>query len=535
MYQVHFKEDVPYDDTYGLHTGDPQQDLEYEKQRQHSSLVPEAVQSFLQFFQKAINEQDIFEIENHYENGWNRLTERMYRTDPWPEAELIEKIVNHDSLFLILYKELYYRHIYARVSQGPDQDQRFKSYYNYCDLFNYILNADSPVPLQLPNQWLWDIIDEFIYQYQTFSQYRSKMSKKTEEDIEILKSSPKIWNVHSVLNVLHSLVDKSRINEQLAAYNNGADQETVLKIGGEFGASPMYKMLGYFSIIGLLRLHSLLGDYHQALSVMTNIDISKKSSVMARVPECQITTYYYIGFSYLMMRRYQDAINTFSSILTHIQRTKNSLQQRSSQFKIDMISKQTDQMYNLLAICVTLYPVRIDESLSRQMIEKTGEEKRARMQRGEKGAFEEAFSFACPKFVSPVAPNYGAGPVNLHKEPMNHQLAVFLEEVDQQALLPTIRSYLKLYSTMPVDKLADFLDMPPHDLRAELMCLKHKMKNSQSDSQTSQEQNQLEVDFYIDGDMIHIADTKIERGYADYFIEQILNFEKLNKHVSALR
>ena len=44
----------------------------------------------------------------------------------------------------------------------------------------------------------------------------------------------------------------------------------------------------------------------------------------------------------------------------------------------------------------------------------------------DKGAFEEAFSFACPKFVSPVAPNYNAGPVNLHKEPMNHQLMVFI-------------------------------------------------------------------------------------------------------------
>lgn len=25
-------------------------------------------------------------------------------------------------------------------------------------------DTDEPVPLSLPNQWLWDIIDEFIYQ-----------------------------------------------------------------------------------------------------------------------------------------------------------------------------------------------------------------------------------------------------------------------------------------------------------------------------------------------------------------------------------
>lgn len=49
-------------------------------------------------------------------------------------------------------------------------------------------------------------------------------------------------------------------------------------VSGDFGASPMYKMLGYFSIIGLLRLHSLLGDYHQALTIMKNIDVTKKVS-----------------------------------------------------------------------------------------------------------------------------------------------------------------------------------------------------------------------------------------------------------------
>ena len=30
-----------------------------------------------------------------------------------------------------------------------------------------------------------------------------------------------IWNVHSVLNVLHSLVDKSNINRQLEVYTSG--------------------------------------------------------------------------------------------------------------------------------------------------------------------------------------------------------------------------------------------------------------------------------------------------------------------------
>ncbi len=35
-------------------------------------------------------------------------------------------------------------------------------------------------------------------------------------------------------------------------------------------------MLGYFSIIGLLRVHCLLGDYTLALKMMDNIELNKK-------------------------------------------------------------------------------------------------------------------------------------------------------------------------------------------------------------------------------------------------------------------
>lgn len=41
-------------------------------------------------------------------------------------------------VFLILYQELYYRHIYAQGT--PNIEQRLGSFFNYCNLFNYILS-----------------------------------------------------------------------------------------------------------------------------------------------------------------------------------------------------------------------------------------------------------------------------------------------------------------------------------------------------------------------------------------------------------
>ena len=40
---------------------------------------------------------------------------------------------------------------------------------------------------------------------------------------------------------------------------------------------------------------------------------------------------YYVGFAYMMMRRYADAIRTFSSVLLYLQRAKQLFQSRTYQ------------------------------------------------------------------------------------------------------------------------------------------------------------------------------------------------------------
>jgi len=166
-----------------------------------------------------------------------------------------------------------------------------------------------------------------------------------------------VWSILCILNVLHSLVDISNIKKQLEAISQGVDPQTV---AGDFGKLSFYKMLGYFSLVGLLRVHSLLGDYYQAIKVLEPIEIHKKSAY-SHIPACQISTSYYVGFAYMMMRRYADAIRTFSDILLYIQRTKQLYSTRS--YQNDQINKQAEQMYHLLAICLVLHPQCIDESI----------------------------------------------------------------------------------------------------------------------------------------------------------------------------
>ena len=63
-------------------------------------------------------------------------------------------------------------------------------------------------------------------------------------------------------------------------------------------------MLGYFSLIGLLRVHTLIGDYHSGLKALYPLNINDRTNLFApKIAGCNIALYYYGGFCYMMMRR----------------------------------------------------------------------------------------------------------------------------------------------------------------------------------------------------------------------------------------
>ncbi|KAJ1668013.1 hypothetical protein IW140_002446 [Coemansia sp. RSA 1813] len=488
--------------------------------------IPEPVRNFLANLHRNLANCNVGDLAYNYENQFVRLTDKFYGKEPWPEPQYVAALVGDDGLFLTLYRELYYRHIYSRLH--PSMETRFRSFENYCDLFNYILNSDGPLELELPNQWLWDIVDEFIYQFQSFCTHRSRVSKRTPEEIELLKENTQVWNTYSVLNVLYSLIQKSSICEQLEAGQQGGD---VTEAAGDFGVRPLYKMLGYFSIIGLVRVHCMLGDYTLALQTLENVELGNSRALFTRVTACHVTVYYYVGFAYLMMGRYADAIQSFVHILTFVSRTRQ-YHQRSYQF--DAVNKKAEQMYALLAIAVSLSPVRVDESIHSYLREKYGDQQH-KMQRGGDEATEimsELYLYACPKFIMPNPPSYidveAAGSA---MEPQNFQLKIFLREARLQLVIPTLRSFLRLYTTMDLDRLSTFLDMAPAELRNQLMVYKQRCRQikwvGSPDLLKGEITSTTDLDFALQEDMIFIAESRVGRRYADWFIRNTNKIQDL--------
>lgn len=493
-------------------------------------VVPDLVKQFVHYFYRHIRERNIPEIQSMYEISWLKLTERYYKLGAWPPVELIADIVDNDHVFCLLYKEMFFRHLYARCA--PDLRQRCESWENYCDLFGVMLNSN--VNMQLPNIWLWDMIDEFIYQFQSFCQYRGKV--RSADEMELIKQCDKVWNVVEVLNILQALVDKSGIVADLTS--DGGAKFNQLK-GYYPNSSNVLRMLGYFSLVGLLRVHCLIGDYHTGLKALYPINMNDRTNLFTpEIAGCNISLYYYGGFAYLMMRRYIDAARCFNTILMYINRVKQ-FYARSLQY--DQMLKKNEQMYALTAVVLVLCPASqklLDDNVL-GMLKDRNAEKMAKMARGDVNVYDELFSYACPKFITPISQNFDTAPSGSSANQLAYrrQLELFLQEVRSTQVVPLLKQYLILYSSISLSKLATLMDVEPAMLRTSLTALKNKYFNlrwnGEVDATSGVFSSSSDIDFYIDVDlhtgdeMVIVSDSVITRNHADLLARHIGKFEDI--------
>ena len=136
------------------------------------------------------------------------------------------------------------------------------------------------------------------------------------------------------------------------------------------------------------------------------------------------------------------------------------------------------------------------------------------------------------KFSSPAAPRDDEPPARAttRRRRTGCSCGSSWPEVVQQKQLPTIRSYLKLYTTIGIPKLAALAEADEATFREHLQSLKHKthtMSWSGGAPLSGSWASSAEVDFFVEGDVAHVADSNLVRKHSDYFVKQINKLEEI--------
>lgn len=196
----------------------------------------------------------------------------------------VQGFLGRQKLATLLYKELYFRHIYSRLT--PSLADRIESWSNYLELFNWCvffffflrlvahmfffffcrLMRENGKKIRLPISWLFDLIDEFVWQAQSFNHYRSKMKSLSSADRTTLQQHTDLWSLSTVLKTLEHIVAETGVNSTLQSQPDSDPKRFLDSANGGGGLA-----LGYFALVGLMRMHCMMGDYSTALKSVQHV------------------------------------------------------------------------------------------------------------------------------------------------------------------------------------------------------------------------------------------------------------------------
>ncbi|KAJ1447796.1 translation initiation factor 3 complex subunit L [Pelagophyceae sp. CCMP2097] len=458
------------------------------------------------------------DIERLYSVEWKELSEKYCDKQPWPTREAISSQCigddgRPDDFFLRLYEEMALRHLFAKLK--PTLQDRIDAWRVYLDLFAQFEKCQE-LSIALSPQWVFDILHEFVYQFQSFCQFRTQNAGRTPQDRALLQQNQSVWSANVVLEHLRILTDVSKIATAVKA------------------PSETHAQFGYFAIVTQSRLECLLGDYESAVELLMVPCVKPfdEASLCSKVFACRITCLYHLGFALLMLKRYRESISVFNSMLAYLARL-----QKSGGFArfsaADQVQKNHDRMLALLAVAVALAPgaAVVDDVVVQNLKDKYGD-KMALCARGDVPAFHALLTFACPKFVVPAVPDYDSN-VDSTNDAYRLQVDLFIAQVAHQQRLAKIRSYLKLYTSIGIDKLARFNDVSPQEFRTHLVGIKQKLR-AQSGGEalapfyapvSANGDGAGDLHFYVAGDMLHVDEPPCEVRHDDFFAGQMQKYD----------
>jgi translation initiation factor 3 subunit L len=322
--------------------------------------------------------------------------------------------------------------------------------------------------------------------------------------------------------------------------------------------APAYQYLAIFASVTLSRLECLLGDHTSSLNALapitksfivepprgseTDVKAMSAEEIVDSVFAAKVSVTYHAGVSYLMLRRYKDAAKVLGDMCGTMRRGF-----KSGAYKkivgVEQFTKLYDRMIALLAIITHACPSYglVDDSVSNAVRERHGVQL-SKIEAGEEG-YEDLFIYACPKFISPAVPAYEDAltltkeSTSAHDAAYKLQVNHFMNEMSHQQTMMKLRSYMKLYTSISVEKLGRLVK--EEDFEALLLSYKQKTRQVEcSDVEGGTEGeirgSVMDIHYFIKDGIIHVDEAEKQNRFESYFMSQITQSSDIMKDVESI-
>mmetsp|Transcript_4086 Transcript_4086/g.6707 ORF Transcript_4086/g.6707 Transcript_4086/m.6707 type:complete len:455 (-) Transcript_4086:115-1479(-) len=439
------------------------------------------------------------------------------------------------------------RHITTKLK--PQVADHIDSWANYVQLFEKVL-AMKDDDLCITTKWIYDICQEFAYQFQGFCQFRCQMANisSNPDTLKTLETNRDAWNLPEVISILRRLI------------RAGQAKSGGMKVSSN---SPFLVQFGYFASIELARLECLMGDFTASLAAMSSINIYDQSEMFTTVTLCHFNVMYHTAVCHLLLRKFTSAVDILSTVVLHISRLlkpgagggasgagagggergvggggniRGGLQQQ--------LQRNLDKVLALAVLASFLCPgYRLDEQVKETMEAKFAD-RILKLQNADtfQKNFTDLFEYSTPKFISPYVPDYSGGAAKGDNvSTTSHILSMFLVEVQQHQSFMKLKTFLGMYATIDVSKLARFSELSESEVVSQLLSYKHKstmMTNMSSGTgiqATSPSVNTSDLHFFVDNGAIVVdassSKSDLNRAHERFFTSGVHKHDEILNQV----
>jgi translation initiation factor 3 subunit L len=224
----------------------------------------------------------------------------------------------------------------------------------------------------------------------------------------------------------------------------------------------------------------------------------------------------------------------------------------------EQFNKLFDRMIALLAILSHVCPKSAVDDAIASIVREKHSNNLSKIEAGEEG-YEDLFVFACPKFVNPAVPDYGRAlrpgcpPVPYGQDAYKLQVQHFMTEMSAHATLRRMRSYMSLYTSIEVEKLASFNDIKVEEFGPWLVCFKHKMRQLERgeaaeaassspkgvvrgvSSDMDRVGTALDIHYQVSGNVVHVDEAEKTRRFETFFMKQIENNDDILRQLENIQ